>query len=45
VLHIEKVLKNGVGCGSEDCEENRDPIPMTDCASIVCRIDGLTVEV
>ena len=29
---MEKVLGNGVGCGSEVCEENRDPIPIIGCA-------------
>ena len=45
VLHIEKVPRNGVDCGSEDYEENRDPIPMTDCAPIVCGTKVLTIDV
>ena len=45
MLHIKKVPKNYVDCGSEDCEENRDPVPMTGCAPIVCGTDGLTVDV
>ena len=34
-----------MGCGSEDCEENRDLVPMIGCAPIVCRIEGLTIDV
>ena len=45
MLHIEKVRENNVGCGSEDSEENRDPIPMTGCAPIECGTKGLTVDV
>jgi hypothetical protein len=45
VRHIEKDPGNGVGCGSEDCEENRDPVPMTGCAPIVFGMEGLTVDV
>ena len=42
---MEKVPRNGVGCGSEDCKENRDHVPMTDCAPIVCGTKGLTIDV
>ena len=42
---MEKVLGNGVDGGSEDSEENRDPIPMTDCSPIVCGMEGLIVDV
>ena len=45
VLHMEKVPGNGVDCGSKDCEENRDHVPMTGCAPIVCGMEGLTVDV
>ena len=45
MIHIDKVLGNGVGCGSEDCEENRDPLPMTGCAPIVCGTEGLIIDV
>lgn len=31
---MEKVLVNGVDCGSDDGEENRDPVPMIGCAPI-----------
>ena len=45
MLHMEKVSRNGVDCGSEDYEENRDPVPMTSCAPIVCGMKGLTIDV
>ena len=32
---MEKVPGNGVGCGSDVGEENRDPDPMTGCAPSV----------
>lgn len=28
ILHMEKVLINGVDCGSDDGEENRNNVPM-----------------
>lgn len=31
---MEKVPGNGVGCGSEVCEEKRDSVTMTSCAPI-----------
>ena len=42
---MEKVLGNGVGYGSEVCEEKRDPILMTDCAPIDIGMKGSTVDV
>ena len=44
VLHIKKVLGNGVYCGSDDGEENRDPDPMIDCCPIECGTKGLTMD-
>ena len=45
VLHMEKVLGNGVDGGSKDGEENRDPVPMIGCAPNVCGTKGLNTNV
>ena len=42
---MEKVPGNDVDYGSEDCEENRDPVPMTGFAPIECGTKGLTTDV
>ena len=44
ILHMEKVPRNGVDCGSDDGEENRDPVPMIGCAPIECGTKVLTVD-
>ena len=41
---MEKVCENGVDCGSNDGEENRDPIPMIGCAPIECGMKVLTID-
>ena len=45
MLHMEKAPRNGEYRRNEDCEENRDPVPMTGCAPIQCRMKGLIVDV
>lgn len=45
VLHMERVHGNGVDCGSDDGEQNRDPIPMIDCNPIEGETKVLTMDV
>ena len=45
VLHMEKVPGNGVDWGSDDSEENRDPIPMIGCAPIECGTEWYNADV
>ena len=47
VLHMEKVPGNGVDCGSDDGEENRNPDPMIDGSPtiLVCGMEGLTEDI
>ena len=32
-------------CGSEDWEENKDPVLMTGCDPIICGTEGFTIDV
>ena len=41
---MEKVPRNGVDCGSDDGEENRDHVPMIGCAPIECGMEVLTTD-